>query len=96
MGENHKNFKTRANFQNCIDALDGKHICVMKPEDSGFQFFNYKQFLPIDKKLQCTTDKTTVAVVDANYGFTVIDVGHYGRSSDSNIFRQSTMHILVN
>lgn len=57
----------------------------MKPEDSGFQFFNYKQFFSI----------VVMALVDANYGFTVIDVGHYGRSSDSNIFRQSTLHKLV-
>lgn len=75
-----KEFETRANFPNCIGALDGKHIRVMKPEDSGSQFFNYKQFFYI----------VLMALVDTNYCFTVIDVGHYGRSSDSNIFRQST------
>jgi len=28
-------FKTRANFPNCIGAVDGKHIRVIKPERSG-------------------------------------------------------------
>lgn len=80
-----KEFEARANFPNCIGALDGKHIRVSKPEGSGSQFFNYKQFFSI----------VLMGLVDANYCFTVIDVGHFGKSADSNIFRQSTLHKLL-
>ena len=75
-------FKTRANFPNCVGALDGKHVRVMKLEGSGSQFFSYKHFFSI----------VLLALVDANYCFTVVDVGCYGKSSDSNIFRQSVLY----
>lgn len=74
-------FFQRTNFPNCIGALDGKHIRVVNPENSGSQFYNYKHFFSI----------VLLALVDANYCFTVVDVGHYGKASDSNIFRQSTL-----
>lgn len=78
-------FKTRANFPNCIGALDGKHIRIHNPHDSGSQFYNYKHFFSI----------VLLALVDANYCFTAIDVGHYGKSCDSNIFRLSTMYKML-
>lgn len=80
-------FESRANFPNCIGALDGKHIRVVNPDGSGSQFFNYKNYFSL----------VILALVDANYCFTIVDVGHYGRSNDSNIFRQSTMYkMLIN
>jgi hypothetical protein len=37
-------FCERTNFPNSIGAVDGKHISIRKPNESGSQFFNYKNF----------------------------------------------------
>jgi len=34
------------NFPNCILAIDGKHIRVRSPDNSGSLFHNYKDFFP--------------------------------------------------
>ncbi|XP_015378544.1 PREDICTED: uncharacterized protein LOC107172762, partial [Diuraphis noxia] len=74
-------FKIRSNFPNCLGAVDGKHIRVVKPERSGSLFMNYKLFFSIG----------LMAVADANYKFVYIDVGSYGKDSDSTIFRNSSL-----
>ena len=61
-------FYARTNFPNCLGAADGKDIRMCKPDDSGSQFFNYKNFF----------STVLLAVVDANYCFISIDVGPYG------------------
>lgn len=72
-------FKIKSNFPNCLGAVDGKHIRVVKPERSGSLFMNYIHFFLIG----------LMAVADANYKFIYIDVGSYGKDSDSTIFRNS-------
>jgi hypothetical protein len=44
-------------------------------------FFNHKK----------TFSVVHLALVDANYKFTVIDVGGYGKSSDGGLFARSTL-----
>lgn len=70
-------FEKRANFPNCIGAVDGKHIRIIKPTKSGSLFYNYKHFFSV----------LLLAVCDANYCFTYIDVGAYGKFSDSTVFK---------
>lgn len=72
-------FMARTQFPHCIGAVDGKHIRIVKPTDSGSNYFNYKKFFSI----------LLLAVCDANYKFIYIDVGAYGKSSDSTVFKNS-------
>ena len=59
-------------FPNCVDVVDGKHIRIVCSPSSGSQYFNYKKYFSI----------ALLDVADANYCFTAIDVGSYGREGD--------------
>lgn len=74
-------FSCKWNFPNCILAIDGKHICIRSPNNSGSLFYNYKDFFSI----------VLLAMVDANYKFIVVDIGSYGKEGDSGIFLKSVM-----
>lgn len=74
-------FQIHANFPNCLGAVDGKHIRVVKPERSGSLYMNYKHFFSIG----------LLAIADTNYKFVYVDVGSYGKDSDSTIFRNSSL-----
>ncbi|XP_060855835.1 uncharacterized protein LOC132933587 [Metopolophium dirhodum] len=62
-------FAYKWNFPNCIAAIDGKHIRIRSPGNSGSLFHNYKDFFSI----------VLLAMVDANYKFIAVDVGSFGK-----------------
>ncbi|KAL0902286.1 hypothetical protein ABMA27_000189 [Loxostege sticticalis] len=75
-------FDKKANFPNCIGALDGKHVRIRSPAHSGSLFFNYKSFNSI----------VFLALVDSRYRFLFVDIGAYGKESDSTVFQNSKLY----
>ena len=69
-------------FPNCLGSIDGKHIKLKCPAKSGSNYFCYKNIFSI----------VLLAIVDPYYKFMVVDVGSYGRHSDSAIFENSTFY----
>lgn len=74
-------FERRWNFPHCIGAIDGKHVVMRAPGNTGSLYFNYKG----------TFSTVLLALVDADLKFIAIDVGAYGRNSDGGIFAQSNL-----
>ena len=75
-------FERRAQFPNCIGAVDGKHIRIFKPKNSGSSHYNYKNYFSI----------ILLAICDSDYKFIFCDIGCYGRHSDSTIFEESVFY----
>lgn len=76
-----KEFEELWNFPHCLAAMDGKHVVIQAPFNSGSEYFNYKSYFSI----------VLFALVDANYNFVFADVGSQGRISDGGILKNSEL-----
>lgn len=73
------------NFPNCLGSIDGKHIRVQCPKNSGSMYFNYKKFFSI----------VLQAVADAHYKFIAVDVGGFGKQSDGGTLQASDLYSVL-
>jgi hypothetical protein len=75
-------FYLKWNFANCVGSIDGKHIMLKCPPNSGSMYYNYKHYYSI----------VLQGLADARYRFIGIDVGTYGKQPDGGIIRHSSVY----
>ncbi|XP_053667837.1 putative nuclease HARBI1 [Anopheles marshallii] len=66
-------------------ALNGKHVAIRAPAQSGASYYNYKGFYSI----------VLLAVVDSDVNFLYVDVGCKGRISDGGVLKNSELYNLL-
>ncbi|XP_069610675.1 uncharacterized protein [Ranitomeya imitator] len=79
--QNAEQFEKVCHFPNCLGAVDGKHVLIAKRAGTGSEYYNYKKYFSI----------VLMAIADANCKFLAVDIGAYGRSNDSQVFKTSPM-----
>ncbi|XP_031351783.1 putative nuclease HARBI1 [Photinus pyralis] len=77
-----REFEDKWNFPNCLGAVDGKHVQIVPPHNSGSYFYNYK----------CSHSLVLLAVVNANYKFIYCHFGTNGRVSDGGVIEYTTFY----
>ena len=71
-----REFRIRWNVPHALGALDGKHVALKKPKNTGAMYHNYKGFFSI----------VMLALVDGQYKFRWVHAGTAGSCSEAQIF----------
>lgn len=78
-------FKNAWQFPHCLGALDGKHIKLQAPINSGSEYFNYKNSFSI----------ILLGLADSDCNFLFADIGTHGRMSDGGVFYDSLIYTKI-
>ena len=78
-----KGFSSRWNFHHCVGAVNGKHIRIVKPNNTGSLYHNYKGFFSV----------ILFAIVRPDYRFMYVDIGGNGSTPDCSIYNASTLKV---
>ena len=76
-----RDFQETWNLPHVVGIIDGKHIRIQCPKQSGTLFHNYKEFFSF----------VLVAICDARYCFTLFDVGQYGSNNNAGVLANSSV-----
>nr|XP_039255205.1 uncharacterized protein LOC120332069 [Styela clava] len=79
-------YEKKWNFPHCMGSIDGKHIQIQAPMNSGSLYSNYEHTFSI----------VLMSLVGADYNFVFVDVGAYGKQSDGSVFSHSALGKLLN
>ena len=74
-------FNDKWNFPYCSGAIDEKHVLIQAPARSGSNFFSYRKCFSI----------VLLAAYNANYEFTLVDIGEAGQQSDGGVYSSSNL-----
>ena len=74
-------FEEQWNFPNCIGAINGKHVLLKQPANSGSYYFNYRATFSI----------VLLGLVDGDYKFIYVDDGCNGRVGNGSVFKNSSL-----
>lgn len=74
-------FLEKWQFPNCVGSVDGKHVTVKCPSNSGSTYFCYKNKFSM----------VLLSIVGPDYKFICVDVGGYGKNSDGGILEESVL-----
>lgn len=78
-------FYEKCQYPNCLGAIDGKHVELKSPDNSGSLYWNYKGYPSI----------VLMAVTDAFCRYICVEVGAYGSSSDGGVFQHTQLYKLI-
>ena len=76
-----RDFQETWNLSHVVGAIDGKHIRIQCPKQSGTLFHNYKGFFSF----------VLLAICDARYCFTLFGVGQCESNNDAGVLANSSI-----